>query len=185
MPSVELWSLEQLIKASPHRLQNWETRPQLSWKQVAFTTVSPSLVTVLIHIDHTLLGLQGRTEQLYRLLSSYSVQWVPRPGDANPQMPPRLTFFLSSRDSWPSQSSGLPPSSSSVFPAIPAIHPDHPHSRTLLPPTLLWSLKTAWLLCPGGRGCWNAGLPLASSWGRGTWGMDLRWFVEGILPPGA
>lgn len=41
-------------------------------------------------------------------------------------MPPRLTFFLSSRYSWPSQSSGLPPSSSSVFPATPGIHPDHP-----------------------------------------------------------
>ena len=30
------------------------------------------------------LGPQGRTKQLYRLLSSYSIQWVPRLGDSNP-----------------------------------------------------------------------------------------------------
>lgn len=72
VPSVELRSHKQLIKARPHRLQNGETRPQLLWKQVTLTTVAPSLVTVVICIDHTLLGLQDRTEQLYRLLSSYS-----------------------------------------------------------------------------------------------------------------
>lgn len=99
-------------------------------------------------------------------------------------MPPRLTFFLSSRYSWPSQSSGLPPSSSSVFPSTPGIHPDHPllHSPLTTPPP---SLKTTWLLCPGGRGCWNAGLPLASAWGKGArgWIFGCLWKALSLQGP--
>lgn len=57
----------------------------------------------------------------------------------------------------------------------PALSPHHP------PP----SLKTTWLLCPGGRGCWNAGLPLASAWGKGArgWIFGCLWKALSLQGP--